>query len=75
MASITPQRIGKYTYLYMSDSFWDPVKKRPDNKKKRIGKIDLETGEPVYVQEYLDKLAAEGQSTEGMRLWDKTKKS
>ena len=75
LASITPQRIGKYTYLYISDSFWDPVKKRPDNNKKRIGKIDLETGEPVYVQEYLDKLAAEGQSTERMRLWDRTKKS
>ena len=75
MASITKQNVGKYTYLYESVSFWDPVKKRPDNDKKRIGKIDIETGEPVYVQEYIDKLASEGQSTEGMKIWDRTGKT
>ena len=69
MASITRQNIGKYTYLYESVSYWDPVKKRPDNDKVRIGKIDLLTGEPVYKQEYLDRLAAAGVPTDGMRLW------
>jgi len=70
MASITKQRQGKYTYLSESVSFWDHVNKRPDNTKVRIGKIDLATGEPVYKQEYLDRLAAAGEPTEGMRVWD-----
>ena len=71
MSSITRQHVGKYTYLYESESFWDAAKKRPDNDKVRIGKIDLGTGEPVYAQEYLDKLTSQGESTEGMRLWTK----
>jgi hypothetical protein len=73
MASVTKQNIGIYTYLYESESFWDKKNKRPDNKKIKIGKIDLLSGEPVYKQEYLDKLAASGESIVGMRLWDKTK--
>ena len=73
MSSITQQRVGKYTYLYESESFWDSVKKRPDNSKVRIGKIDLLTGEPVYVREYLDKLVMQGESIEGMKPWDKDK--
>ena len=73
MASITRQNVGKYTYLYESESYWDTTNKRPDNHKTRIGKIDLRTGEPVYVQEYLEQLAAQGESTEGMRLWDRKK--
>jgi len=75
MASITKQRMGKYTYLNVSVSFWDPEKKRPDNEKVRIGKIDLHSGEPVYKQEYLDKLVAAGESIEGMRVWDKSKEA
>jgi len=71
MPSITSQRVGKYTYLYESESFWDPVKKRPDNNKVRIGKIDLLTGEPVYDRGYLDKLASRGEPVEGLRPWDK----
>jgi len=67
--------MGKYTYLNISESFWDPEKKRPDNAKVRIGKIDLQTGEPVYKQEYLDKLVAAGESIEGMRVWDKSKEA
>ena len=71
MSSITKQRVGKYTYLYVSESYWDSERKRPDNNKTCIGKIDLLTGEPVYTQEYLNKLAAGGVSIERMRLWDK----
>jgi hypothetical protein len=48
------------------------VKKRPDNKKTRIGKIDLLTGDPVYTQEYLESLVSAGESVAGMRLWDKS---
>jgi hypothetical protein len=70
VSSITKQRIGKYTYLDLSESYWNSEKQRPDNNKTRIGKIDLLTGKPVYKQEYLDKLVAEGKSTEGMMLWD-----
>jgi transposase len=75
MSSITKQRVGKYTYLYESESFWDTEKKRPDNKKTRIGKIDVLTGMPVYTQEYLDKIASTGQSTANMRLWDKSRET
>jgi len=75
MSSITLQRMGKYTYIYESESFWDVEKKRPDNKKTRIGKIDLQTGKPVYVQEYLNKLSSQGKSTIGMELWNKEKGS
>ena len=75
MSSITSQQVGKYTYLYESVSFWDPEKKRPDNHKTRIGKIDLLTGEPVYTQEYLDKLVSDGRRITGMRLWDKSKEA
>jgi len=73
VSSITRQNIGKYTYIYESESYWDTTNKRPDNNKTRIGKIDRRTGEPVYVQEYLDRLAARGESTEGMRLWNREK--
>jgi hypothetical protein len=75
LSSITKQRVGKYTYLYESESFWDAKKKRPDNKKTRIGKIDVLTGKPVYTQEYLDKLASIGQPTANMRLWDKNREA
>ena len=75
MSSITRQRVGKYTYLYESVSFWDAAKKRPDNSKTRIGKIDLLTGEPVYTQEYLDKRATTGESVANMRLWDRTREA
>jgi transposase len=71
MSSVTKQRVGKYTYLYESESYWDAQKKRPDNKKTRIGKIDLLTGEPVYTKEYLAKLVSIGESVVGMRLWDR----
>jgi transposase len=71
MVSITRQNVGRYTYLYESESYWDKEKKRPDNKKTLIGKIDLLTGDPVYKQEYLDKLASAGESIADMKLWDR----
>ena len=59
MTCITRQHVGKYTYLYESTSYVDELK-RPRNTKIKIGKIDIKTGKPVYTQEYLDKLNAEG---------------
>ena len=75
MSSVTKQRVGKYTYLYESESYWDAEKKRPDNKKTCIGKIDLLTGEPVYTKEYLARLASTGKLVNGMRLWDRTQEA
>lgn len=34
------------TYVYESESYWDPEKKQPRNKRKLIGKLD-ENGEIV----------------------------
>ncbi len=35
------------TYLYSSESRWDPVRKRPSPVRKCIGKLDPITGKPV----------------------------
>lgn len=35
------------TYVYESESYWDPEKKQPRSKRKLIGKIDKETGEII----------------------------
>jgi len=59
--------------MYLSVSYWNAEKKRPDNRKTRIGKLDIMTGEPLYTQEYLDSLVESGKSIEGMRLWDKSR--
>jgi len=47
MASVTKQRIGKYTYLYESVSYRDKLG-RPRNKKDKIGKINQYTGKTNY---------------------------
>ena len=59
MSNISKQHIGKYTYLYESESYRDELG-RPRNKKLRIGKLDLVTGEPVYLPEYIKRMAANG---------------
>lgn len=59
MPCITRQRVGKYTYLYESTSFRN-AEGKPRNKKIRIGKIDPVTGEAVYLEEYLERLATSG---------------
>ena len=35
------------TYVYESESYWDPEKKQSRSKRKCIGKIDPETGEMI----------------------------
>ena len=59
MSCITKQHVGKYTYLYESTSYRDK-QGRPRNHKKRIGKIDPDTGETIYTTEYLSRMAEAG---------------
>ena len=35
---------AKTTYVYSSESYWDPVKKQSRSKRKVIGKVDPATG-------------------------------
>ena len=56
MTSIVRNKIGKYTYLYESESYRGENGK-PQTRKVSIGKIDLQTGYPVYKPEYLARVA------------------
>jgi hypothetical protein len=58
MASIVQCKKGGITYLYESVSFRKSGK--PRNKRKIIGKIDSKTGNPVFKQEYLERMNAAG---------------
>jgi hypothetical protein len=59
MASITRQKVGNYTYLYLSRSFRD-AQGRPKNHKTPIGKIDPSSGKPIYKNEYLQAMPEKG---------------
>jgi transposase len=54
MTAITTQQNGNYKYIYLSDSKWDPILKYNVNEKIRIGKIDLKTGNPVFLPTFLE---------------------
>jgi len=41
------QKIGKHIYIYEVQSYWDPVKKQPRQKRRYIGKKDVTTGEII----------------------------
>ena len=69
MSANTIQRMGKYTYIYDSQSYWDKQNKRTDNDKTSIGRVDVETGETFYKKQYIDRLKREGKPTEGMQIW------
>ena len=47
MSYTIEQRIGDHTYLYEVESFWDPEKKQPRQRRKYLGKKGPETGKPV----------------------------
>ena len=38
MSYTIEQRIGDHTYLYEVESFWDPEKKQPRQRRKYLGK-------------------------------------
>jgi transposase len=41
------QKIGNHTYLYEVESYWDPEKKQPRQRRKYLGKKDPEGGQLV----------------------------
>lgn len=47
MSFTIQQRIGKYVYLYEVESYWDPVKKQPRQKRRYIGKKDDKSGDVI----------------------------
>jgi len=59
MGSIVKNKVGKYTYLYESESYRDEDGK-PQTRKISIGKIDPRTGETVYKPEYLERFRSTG---------------
>jgi hypothetical protein len=59
MSYIVKQKSGKYTYLFECTAFRNE-KGRPDNRKTPIGRLDPQTGEPVYKQEYLERMKSAG---------------
>jgi len=50
MAYRVEQRVGKYTYIYEVESYWDKEKKQPRQKRTYLGKKDPQTGELVSTQ-------------------------
>ncbi|MCL5985091.1 MAG: IS1634 family transposase [Actinobacteria bacterium] len=50
MSYVIQQKIGKYTYVYEVESYWDKAKKQPRQKRKYVGKKDPDTGEIIAVQ-------------------------
>ena len=63
MASIIKNKVGKYTYIYKSESYRDENGK-PQTKKTPIGKVDSNTGAIVYRPEYLEQIRESGKIPE-----------
>lgn len=47
MAFKVNQKVGKYTYVYEAESYWDKDKKQPRQRRKFLGRKDLISGEIV----------------------------
>jgi transposase len=47
MAYIVEQKVGNHVYLYEVESYWDPAKKQPRQRRKYLGRKDPVTGQPV----------------------------
>ena len=56
MSSIVKQKVGSNIYLYESVSYRNDQGK-PRNRRVPIGKIDPETGNPVFKLEYIERMA------------------
>ena len=50
MSFTSEQKIGKYTYVYEAESYWDKEKKQPRQRRVYLGKRDPKTGEIVPTQ-------------------------
>jgi len=47
MSYTIEQKIGKHTYIYEVESYWDKKKKQPRQNRKYIGKKHPETGKII----------------------------
>jgi len=56
MSSIIKRKIKNQVYLYESKSYRNSEGK-PRNKRTLIGKVDSQTGNPIYKQEYLSRVS------------------
>ena len=63
MATIIRQQVKGHIYLYESVSYRNEDG-QPRSRKKIIGKIDAETGNPIYNEEYIQRMQANGTPVE-----------
>lgn len=56
MSSIVKRKIKNQVYLYESESYRNEEGK-PRNKRTLIGKIDPQTGDTIYKQEYINRMS------------------
>ena len=59
MSSIIKETINGHIYLYESESYRDK-NGQPRSKRIIIGKIDPDTGNPIYKNEYIERMNIEG---------------
>lgn len=59
MSSIVKQKVGNHTYLYESVSYRNEDGK-PRNKRTPIGKLDPQTGNPIYKPDYMNRMVKKG---------------
>ena len=69
MAAIVKQHIKGQVYLYESVSYRNE-NGQPRAHRKLIGKIDPDTGNPVYTDEYIQRMKANGTPVEQIRQED-----
>ena len=55
MSSIIRKKVGKQTYLYESESYRN-AEGKPRTRRKLVGKLDPDTGNPVYKQEFIERM-------------------
>ena len=59
LSYIIKQKVGKYTYLYECTAYRNEAGE-PRNKRVIIGKIDPDTGLPIYKPEYIERMREAG---------------
>jgi len=47
MSFLVEQKVGKHIYVYETVSYWDKEKKQPRQKRRCLGRKDLETGKII----------------------------
>jgi hypothetical protein len=59
MAYLSRMKVGRHVYIYEVSGFRDE-NGRPRNTKHPVGKLDPDTGEPIYKPEYILRMAQAG---------------